>query len=202
MAIARQIGDRVAFVGASMGGSNALDAIMEGFPAAALILVDIVPRPEDDGVARILSFMRGHPDGFSTIEQAAEAVASYNPSRARPKSSEGLRRNLRQRADGRYFWHWDPKMLEIDVADEQDRFDIRLKATAPGITTPILVVRGFRSDVVSDASIAAFRQIIPAVEVYDVNDAGHMIAGDQNDAFNASVIAFLERHMPVGSGSG
>ena len=62
---------------------------------------------------------------------------------------------------------------------------------------PVLVVRGLKSDVVSDAGIASFRAIVPHLEVADVGGAGHMVAGDRNDAFNDGVIAFLQRHMPV-----
>ena len=63
---------------------------------------------------------------------------------------------------------------------------------------PVLLVRGLKSDVVSDAGVAAFRALLPALEVADVGGAGHMVAGDRNDAFNASVIAFLMRHLALG----
>ena len=35
------------------------------------------------------------------------------------------------------------------------------------------------------------------MEAVNVNDAGHMVAGDKNDAFNSAVIDFLARHMPL-----
>jgi len=60
---------------------------------------------------------------------------------------------------------------------------------------PVLVVRGKLSDIVSDASIASFRAKVPHAEVVDVSDAGHMVAGDKNDAFNAAVKSFLARHL-------
>src|SRR4051812_27797640 len=62
-------------VGASMGGLLGLMAAGEADPSrppfSALILVDIPPRWETAGVERILGFMRAHPDGFASYEEAA-----------------------------------------------------------------------------------------------------------------------------------
>ena len=67
----------------------------------------------------------------------------------------------------------------------------------PQTGIPVLLVRGLNSDVVSDAGIAAFRAILPGLEVADVGGAGHMVAGDRNDAFNGAAMAFLDRHLPL-----
>ena len=64
---------------------------------------------------------------------------------------------------------------------------------------PVLLVRGLKSDVVSDAGVAAFLELLPRLEVADVNGAGHMVAGDRNDIFAQSVIEFLKRTVPVGA---
>ncbi|HEX7872306.1 MAG TPA: alpha/beta hydrolase [Sphingobium sp.] len=184
----------VAFVGASMGGATALYAVGEHVePApAALVMVDIVPRPNPVGTGKIKAFMGANPEGFASLDEAADAVAAYNPHRPRPKDVSGLARNLRLR-DGRYFWHWDPRML--DSGNQKVREE-RLLAFAGGLTMPTLLVRGLASDVVSEEGVAEFRSILPALEVVDVVGAGHMVAGDRNDAFNSGVIGFLERHMP------
>ena len=42
--------------------------------------------------------MREGIDGFATLEDAADAIAAYNPNRPRPKDLSGLRKNLRERA--------------------------------------------------------------------------------------------------------
>ena len=44
--------------------------------------------------------------------KAAQAVAEYLPQRPRPKSYEGLKKNLRLSPDGRWRWHWDPRFLD------------------------------------------------------------------------------------------
>ena len=54
------------------------------------------------------------------------------------------------------------------------------------------------SDIVSDESVRELRELIPHAEVVDVAGAGHMVAGDRNDAFNAAVIDFVGRPADAG----
>jgi peroxiredoxin len=60
-----------------------------------------------------------------------------------------------------------------------------------------MLVRGRVSDLVSEEKAAAFLERFPTVEFVDVSGAGHMVAGDRNDAFSAAVLDFLRRHHPV-----
>ena len=124
LAVARVLraesGQSPVVVGASMGGiASLLASSIEPALIAALVLVDVTPSIREDGVARIVGFMREHAEtGFATVEEAADAIAAYLPHRPRPKSLDGLRKNLRHRADGRWYWHWDPRFL-----DHANRFD-------------------------------------------------------------------------------
>ena len=67
-------------------------------------------------------------------------------------------------------------------------------AAARNIAVPTLLVRGRMSDIVSDEGVRELQGLIPHAEVADVAEAGHMVAGDKNDAFNAAVIDFVSRH--------
>lgn len=184
-----------ALVGASMGGATALYAAGNSATpiASALVLVDIVPRIEAEGGAKIGAFMRANPGGFASVEDAADAVSRYYPHRPRPKDPSGLMKNLRRRADGRLYWHWDPRMLEPKREPEPPQFADQLLAACAGVKVPTLLVRGRESDIVGDAGIAEFRRVLPSLEVFDVPGAGHMVAGDRNDAFNEGVVSFLRR---------
>lgn len=189
----------LALVGASMGGITSLYAVgsAESPIADALVLVDIVPRPARAGAERILTFMRGNPQGFATLDEAVDAVAAYNPERPRPKNPEGLMRNLRLRDDGRLYWHWDPQMLAMPETAEPPMIADAMRV-AGNVKLPTLLVRGGRSDVVDDAGVAEMQSIIPQTEVFDVPAAGHMVAGDDNSAFHSGIAAFLARHLPPG----
>lgn len=186
----------VALVGASLGGMAALAATSRGFTPAAIVLVDIVVKSEQSGVDRIRTFMSANANGFASLDEAADAVSAYYPERPRPADTSGLNKNLRLGADGRYHWHWDPRMMSnfqsrtnnltelMDAADWTDR-------------VPTLLVRGMKSDIVTAEGVADLRRRIPALEVADISGAGHMVAGDRNDEFNGAVLEFLRRVMPV-----
>jgi pimeloyl-ACP methyl ester carboxylesterase len=196
-AILADVAGPYALVGASLGGATAIHAVAAGLRPAAVVLVDIVPHPEPGGIARIVGFMRGHPDGFATIDDAVAAVAAYNPKRTASADPRGLGRNLRTGNDGRLRWHWDPKILS-EGPDVHGRVVLRsTSALANQTAIPVLLVRGLQSDVVSDAGVAAFRVILPRLQVVDVAGAGHMVAGDHNDAFAGGVMAFLSTVIPL-----
>jgi pimeloyl-ACP methyl ester carboxylesterase len=181
-------------VGASLGGITAVTVAGEHPELArGLVLVDVVIEVEPAGVKRIRDFMTAHADGFSSLEEVADAIAVYNPQRKRPRTLDGLRKNVRLGHDGRWRWHWDPAFMRID--DEPRRLvrPARLRAAAAEVHVPTLIVRGAQSDVVSDAGLADMLRRIPHAEVADVAAAGHMVAGDDNDVFAAALEQFLDR---------
>jgi len=193
-AIAASLSRPPALVGASLGGLTSLIAVGEGLcDAAAVVLVDCAPRLEADGVARIMSFMRCGLDGFASLDEAADAIASYLPHRKRPQDLSGLHKNLRLRPDGRYRWHWDPRFVEGTQRPTPSKQPERLLRAAAGLSVPTLLVRGRMSDVVSEAGAAEFLEHAPSAEFVDVSDAGHMVAGDRNDIFTTAVVEFLRR---------
>lgn len=197
-AVLATVGRPVALVGASMGGMTAFHAIGSSKEpiADALVMVDIVLRPAVAGAQRIAAFMRAYPNGFATVEEAADAVAAYYPERPRPKDVGGLRKNLRLREDGRFRWHWDPRILDMGQRAEPPGPFETLQLMAPNVTLPTLLVRGGKSDIVDDEGVADMLRLVPQTEVFNVAGAGHMVAGDMNDPFSSGVIAFLQRHLP------
>lgn len=192
-AVARQLPSRPAVVGASLGGLAALIAQGESAdpPASAIVLVDIAPRVDPVGVERIIGFMTGHPQGFASLEEAADAVAAYLPHRTRPRDLNGLRKNLRLGHDGRYRWHWDPRFMHADQRPRTVQNPERLEAAARALRVPTLLVRGRLSDVVAEDGARAFLDLVPHARYVDVSGAGHMVAGDRNDRFTEAVVRFL-----------
>lgn len=179
-------------VGASMGGLLGLVVAGEIDPQAfrALVLVDITPRWETKGVERILAFMQAHPDGFASYEDAAEQIAAYLPHRAERKSEDQLRPLLREGADGRLRWHWDPALLG-GVVSESERYQPRLMAAAAKVSVPVLLLSGGRSDVVSRDTVEEFLRLVPHAEHVELPRATHMVAGDANDAFTREIARFV-----------
>ena len=189
-------------VGASLGGLAAM--IVEGSTApgimAAVVLVDITPRQEQVGVDRVVTFMLDRAkDGFASLEDVAEAVASYQPQRSRPPSTEGLKKNLRHDPDGRWRWHWDPELFNPERGLRSARKPGLLMDAAQNIAAPTLLVRGKLSDLVSPETVTEFLEAVPHAQFVDVSGAGHMVAGDKNDRFTQAVVDFIEE-LPAEAG--
>lgn len=178
-------------VGASMGGLvGIVVASAVPTPCRALVLVDITPRWEPAGVARIVDFMRAHPHGFADLGEAAAAIAAYLPHRGERKSPQRLRSLLVSGTDGRLHWHWDPRML-VPIAQDGERHQGDLFEAARRLRVPTLLVSGAESDVVSAATIGEFLELVPHARHVTVPRATHMVAGDANDAFLDHVDVFL-----------
>jgi pimeloyl-ACP methyl ester carboxylesterase len=191
--VLEQIGRPAILIGASMGGMTGILVADAAGPerVTKLVLVDVVPRYEKTGSARIRDFMFSNVDGFETLDEAADAVAEYLPHRTKPRSPDGLKKNLRRR-EGRWYWHWDPKFL---TAPSDDAFvrEEKLEQAAIDLTIPILLIRGKLSDVVSPEGVKDFLAKVPRAEFVELSDAGHTAAGDDNDAFSQAVVQFVSR---------
>ncbi len=195
--IAGFAGTSAVLVGASFGGLVGLLAQARNpHLFRALVLVDITPRWETAGVERILAFMRAHPDGFVSLDEAAASIAAYLPHRQEPRSPQRLQSLLVQREDGRYRWHWDPALLER-IAENGERHQSALIEAARQIRVPVLLLSGSDSDVVSQSTITEFLDLVPQARHVVVPRATHMVAGDRNDLFTDAVLSFV-RTLPQG----
>lgn len=175
-------------VGASMGGITSLIAAAEHPDRfRGLVLVDVAIRVDTVEAQRVMDFMSAHLNGFPDLSAAAAAVQAYNPGRPRPPSAEGLKRNVAQRTDGRWYWRWDPRLLE---QKPRSALEERLRDAARCIAIPTLLVRGKRSQMITAEGLAEFQDCVPHAKVAEIG-AGHMVAGDDNDAFSAAITAFL-----------
>jgi pimeloyl-ACP methyl ester carboxylesterase len=190
------IGGDPVVIGASLGGIASLLALTESprALAAGLVLVDVAHRFRPRGGGRIAGFMEASPDGFATLSEAADAVAPYLPHRPRAEDPDGLRHNLRRSEEGRWVWHWDPEMLRQSrpLIEDQAGLSERLTTAAGRLRLPCLLVRGADSDVLTAAIAGEFVGLTADATLVEVPDAGHMVAGDNNDAFSAAIRTWLE----------
>jgi pimeloyl-ACP methyl ester carboxylesterase len=186
-------------IGASLGGIAALLALVEppAAPAAGLVLVDVGHRFQPRGGGRVVGFMEQHSDGFANLDEAGDAVAAYLPNRPRPRDTSGLRYNLRRKGE-RWVWHWDPEVLTAARAIMADPSELsaRLTSATARLRQPCLLVRGAESDVLSAEIAREFVELASSATLAEVPRAGHMVAGDNNDAFALAIHAWLETLAP------
>ena len=127
-------------------------------------------------------------DGFDNLEHAADVIAEYT-GRPRQEDVSGLEKNLRFR-NGRWYWHWDPKIM--DIQHRRQGGSERMLAAAQALTCPVFLVRGKQSDIVEKEQVETFLALVPHAEYVDVEEAKHMVAGDKNDIFTDELLRFIK----------
>jgi pimeloyl-ACP methyl ester carboxylesterase len=202
--------ERAAFVGASLGGITALTiAAMHPARVAAVALIDIGHRLEDDGVRRIVEFMTKH-ESFGSLDEAAAAIAEYLPGRTQQFPAR-LTRNLRERPDGRWVWkHALGRNLRSagaaaplddtngpDAPGDWRRLTAGMDEELVRLDCPVLVLRGAQSDVLSDEGAKEVAALVPNARVATISAAGHLAAGD-NPASTVSLVRHFLDEISLG----
>jgi pimeloyl-ACP methyl ester carboxylesterase len=112
------------------------------------------------------------------------------------RNRELLRRsllhNLRQLPSGRWAWKHDPNRMPQNFETERDERKAMIMDNAQSIVCPTLVLRGSRSDVLTDESAKAFSESVPNGRWLRVENAGHTIQGDNPRALLDALDPFLE----------
>lgn len=188
--VAAAAGTHPILVGASIGGLTGLLAQARERPFSAMVLVDITPRWEAAGLERILGFMSAHPEGFASLDHAAAEIAAYLPHRRERKTPQQLSHLLLRRADGRYAWHWDPRLMTEFIPGSSELQE-QIEDACRQLDVPTLLVSGGRSDMVTAATVAHFLELAPHARHVELPQATHMVAGDDNSAFTDTLLHFL-----------
>lgn len=192
-----------ALVGASLGGLTSMLAVgtglIENIPA--VVLADVVHRADAEGAGQLRGFMDANPDGYATLEDAADAIEQHMPHRGGRRNLEGLARNLRQWPDGRWHWHWDPAFMAQRSASGQRFGDgsSELIDAIKAVDVPLLLARGERSEIVTPELAAEFRAILPSADYAELEGVGHMVSGDDNAPFTRVLVDYLETHCRKGT---
>ena len=162
-------------------------------PAArALVLIDIGHRFPAGGTANIDRFMSGTIGGFDSLEDAAAAIAEYLPHRGPRRPGAGLLKTLEHRDDGRYYWRWDPAMLTRRPPLDMAAFERKILGDLGRVAVPTLVVRGANSEILTRETTEEMLEALPDGRLVEVAGAHHMVAGDDNNAFMAALLAFID----------
>ena len=196
------VGDIEGFVGAmrlenfhlmghSMGGRNSL-AWASGRPGIlkSLTIVDTGPETQRRGQNRIQQF-RELPDELDTLDEFASRVMEYT-GRNREQTMGALKYSIRQRQDGKWTWKYD-KAMRVSGFRAPTWTPEQLWDGWRKIDCPALVVRGVRSDIFADETMVRMAEEHPDCTTVTVENAGHLVQGDNPPDFLAAVRGLLSR---------
>jgi pimeloyl-ACP methyl ester carboxylesterase len=175
-------------VGMSLGGLVSLAlAAREPDLVRRLALVDITPGTDRAKAEPILAFLAG-PETFAGFDDMLARTVAFNPTRTVASLRRGISHNAREFPDGTWRWRWDPA-----IAGRSRPATGGFRSLWPavdGLKVPLLLLRGERSSVVSDADAAELQRRRPAAEIEVVAGAGHSIQGDQPRALATALARF------------
>ncbi|MEO7276701.1 MAG: alpha/beta hydrolase [Sphingomicrobium sp.] len=183
------------FVGTSLGGlvTMAIAATAQKRIAGS-ILNDVGPELSQDGLDRIAAYV-GKDVRFKSWDEAAAAIADNHdhiPTSFRRSDWLAMARRLCRERSGFVVYDYDMAIaLLFASAGPTPRVDLwpLFKALAK---TPLLIIRGERSDLLSEAAVERMKRAAPDASFTTVAGAPHPPTLNEPEAI-AAVDAFLAR---------
>lgn len=187
-------------VGMSMGGVNATAyAARHAAKLRGLVSVDVGPDVRFEAVDRLMKGI-GAYRFFSSPGDAAARLSGLGARRPLGLLEATLVHNLRQEADARWTWKYDPRTLSertaAEILDPRQALWERLAA----VTCPALVVRGAESEIFAPADAERFTRALPRGRCVTVASARHSVQTDNPKGLVAAIEAF-DAGLPVAPAS-
>jgi pimeloyl-ACP methyl ester carboxylesterase len=178
----------VVIVGTSMGGLMAmLMAQSKAWPLAGVVLNDVGPELEEEGLARIRGYV-GQGGSFETWMHAARALREQfgqaHPDFAIADWLAFAKRVMDVAGNGRIVFDYDMKIAE--PFNSPDPMGLDLWAAFRALRdVPTLVLRGELSDLLSAATVRTMKKELPRLKAVTVKRVGHAPTLAEPDAQKA-----------------
>jgi len=195
-AVLVQLSIRATVVGIGPGGLAALVAAGESAPGlvSALVLVGVTAWVEQDVASRIGAAIERKSRAFASPEEVIAAIAEVHPLEPAPSSTVRLLDAYACDADGLWRWRGDPAVFTAFSLMEEST---RIEAAAARVSVPTTLIRGALNETVSHEATRRLQSLISGAEIQEVSGGGHHVVTDREDAFNATLLDFLERRVPL-----
>jgi esterase len=164
-------------IGQSLGGLNAMTyAIDAADQLAGIVVIDVAPEVQSKGTERITNFVAD--PGPGSLEDFVQRALAFNPQRDPRLLRYSLLHNLRQLPDKSWTWKYDQRRITPEHFASIRRSLAQLRHHTRAITCPVLVVRGAKSDVISDMQATSFAAALPNGRWVKVQAAGHNVQSE------------------------
>lgn len=190
---------RFVLLGTSLGAMLGLMLPMTHRDAmAGLVLNDLGPTMEPEGLARVREQVRRRGDGWASWLQAAREMAQRQadiyPQFGLDEWLAHVKRLCRVSREGRILFDYDPQIAApMDLPHNDDAVD--LWAAFDGLKqVPMLSIRGARSDILSAQTQAEMASRHPALATVTVPEVGHAPTLDEPEAA-AAIDRFLAQFL-------
>ncbi|GGD53494.1 alpha/beta fold hydrolase [Caballeronia grimmiae] len=197
--IARLNVETVDWFGTSMGGliGMALGGL-PGTPIRKMLLNDVGPHIEPVALERIREYL-GKPARFASLDEgvrhAAALAASFGPLTGDEWTS--INTPLLHEHDGAWTFRYDPGIaapFSATTAEQNAAGEAFMWRSLAAIATPVLVVRGESSDLLSRETVRKMEETGQAVSSVEVPNTGHAPAFLADDQIATARAFFLENN--------
>ena len=179
-------------IGLSMGGRNSYYYASENHNMInKLVIVDTGPETIKKGSSNIRNFVQMN-DELNSIEEFVERIKKYNPHRTEEHIRGNILNNIKQLENGKWTWKYD-SFLRSGFNNrnahqkEEDQWKILEK-----IKTPTLIVKGGKSDILAASTLKKMSDVMMDAQSVTVEEAGHLVPGDNPITFSKILLNFLE----------
>ena len=180
-------------MGHSMGGRNSfIWASRHPDTLRSLTIVDTGPETQSRGQDRIRQF-RELPNNLDSFQEFAERVKSYT-GRNEEQVLGALKYSIREMPHGKWAWKWDPATRNRGRAGSDPVWTSeRLWECVKAVDCPSLVLRGSRSDIFAEDTLAKMGQVMTDCTTETIKNAGHLVQGDNPADFIVAAQGLLSR---------
>ena len=180
-------------MGHSMGGRNSfIWASRHPETLRSLTIVDTGPETQRRGQDRIREF-RELPNNLDSFQEFAERIKEYT-GRTEEQVLGALKYSIREMPDGKWAWKWDPETRNRGRAGSDPVWPTeRLWECVKAVDCPSLVLRGSRSDIFAEETLAKMGQVMTDCTTETIKDAGHLVQGDNPADFIVAAQGLLSR---------
>jgi pimeloyl-ACP methyl ester carboxylesterase len=177
-AITKLAPDAQLLIGMSLGGVTAIRVAAEDPELVRrLAVVDVTPGVDETKAEPIIAFLSG-PERFESFDEVLERTVQFNPTRTVSSLRRGVLHNAKEEPDGSWTWRYDPVRAWKDIERPAVSF-VDLWDDVARVKSPMLLIRGGTSGVVSDDDVKELQRRKADAEVVTVDGAGHSIQGDK-----------------------
>jgi pimeloyl-ACP methyl ester carboxylesterase len=180
-------------MGHSMGGRNSfIWASRHPETLRSLTIVDTGPETQRQGQDRIRNF-RELPNNLDSFQEFADRIKEYT-GRTDEQVLGALKYSIREMPDGKWSWKWDPETKNRTRSGADPNWTTeKLWECVEAVDCPSLVVRGSRSDIFAEETLAKMGQVMIDCTTQTIKDAGHLVQGDNPVDFIAVARGLLDR---------
>ena len=184
---------RALLVGHSMGGrSAAYAAARHPDRVAGLVLVDYSPENAPAGARRTTEMVGNQPDTFASIDAAMRYFGKSDRERF-----EAYLKDTGSGWAAKRDVHFRDQFRRALETGERPKLGVDMWQLLGEVRCPILSLRGARSDMYAAETVQKMKAANPRLQVAEIPDAGHDIAGDNPDSLVAALDAFMKQASTV-----